>query len=123
YGNTSAASVPMALCQAIDEGRVQPGDRLVLVAFGAGLTWAAAALEWGIPLPAKALPFPRRLLFALRFAWAAVRSNALRWARRLLDLLGHDGWRGTLRQAILRGWRRLRAGSTGGAERAGGSST
>ena len=43
YGNTSAASIPIALCEAIAAGRVQTGDKLVLVGFGAGLTWAAAA--------------------------------------------------------------------------------
>jgi 3-oxoacyl-[acyl-carrier-protein] synthase III len=47
YGNTSAASIPIALSEALDEGRVAPGARLVLVAFGAGLTWGAAGLVWG----------------------------------------------------------------------------
>ena len=47
YGNTSAASIPIALCEAVEEGRVKSGDRLVLVAFGGGLSWAAMLLEWG----------------------------------------------------------------------------
>jgi 3-oxoacyl-[acyl-carrier-protein] synthase III len=46
YGNTSAASVPIALCEAVAEGRVKRGDRIVLVAFGAGGTAGAIALEW-----------------------------------------------------------------------------
>jgi 3-oxoacyl-[acyl-carrier-protein] synthase-3 len=46
YGNTSAASVGLALDEAVAEGRVKAGDKLVLVAFGAGLTWAATAIEW-----------------------------------------------------------------------------
>lgn len=46
YGNTSAASIPLALCEALETGRIQPGDRLVLVAFGAGLTYAACVWEW-----------------------------------------------------------------------------
>jgi 3-oxoacyl-[acyl-carrier-protein] synthase-3 len=46
YGNTSAASVPIALAEAVNEGRVQVGDHLVLVAFGAGFTSGAVALEW-----------------------------------------------------------------------------
>jgi 3-oxoacyl-[acyl-carrier-protein] synthase-3 len=46
YGNTSAASVPLALSEAVGAGRVKPGDRLVLVAFGAGLTSGAIALQW-----------------------------------------------------------------------------
>jgi 3-oxoacyl-[acyl-carrier-protein] synthase-3 len=46
YGNTSAASIPVALCEAIEEGRLRPGALLALVAFGAGLTWAAAMWRW-----------------------------------------------------------------------------
>lgn len=47
YGNTSAATIPMALTEALAEGRVKPGDNVVFVAFGAGLTWAAAVVRWG----------------------------------------------------------------------------
>ena len=47
YGNTSAASIPIALSEALEHGRVAPGSVLVLVAFGAGLTWAGAAIRWG----------------------------------------------------------------------------
>lgn len=47
YGNTSAATIPIALSEAIADGRVKPGSKLVLVAFGAGLTWGGAAIEWG----------------------------------------------------------------------------
>ncbi len=46
YGNTSAASIPLALDEAIAEGRIEQGDLIVLVGFGAGLTWGAAAIEW-----------------------------------------------------------------------------
>jgi 3-oxoacyl-[acyl-carrier-protein] synthase-3 len=46
YGNTSAASIPLALCDALEEGRLESGDHVVLVGFGAGLTWAAAVLHW-----------------------------------------------------------------------------
>ncbi len=46
YGNTSAASVPLALAEAVDEGRVKIGDRIVIVAFGAGFTSGAVAIEW-----------------------------------------------------------------------------
>jgi 3-oxoacyl-[acyl-carrier-protein] synthase III len=46
YGNTSAAAIPIALCEAIDQGRVYPGAHLGMVAFGAGLTWAAAVVKW-----------------------------------------------------------------------------
>jgi 3-oxoacyl-[acyl-carrier-protein] synthase-3 len=46
YGNTSAASVPLALAEAVDTGRVRPGDRLAFVAFGSGYTSGAVVLEW-----------------------------------------------------------------------------
>ena len=46
YGNTSAASVPIALAEAVNEGRVKVGDKLVFVAFGAGFTSGAVAMEW-----------------------------------------------------------------------------
>jgi 3-oxoacyl-[acyl-carrier-protein] synthase-3 len=47
FGNTSAASVPIALCEAADSGALQDGDNVVLVAFGAGLAWAAGIVRWG----------------------------------------------------------------------------
>ena len=46
YGNTSAASIPIALAEAVDSGRVKVGDQIVIVAFGAGFTSGAAAIEW-----------------------------------------------------------------------------
>ena len=46
YGNTSAASVPIALAEAVDSGRVQIGDNIVFVAFGAGFTSGAAVVQW-----------------------------------------------------------------------------
>lgn len=47
YGNTSAATVPIALCEALEQGKVKPGDNLLLAAFGAGLTWGAGHVRWG----------------------------------------------------------------------------
>jgi hypothetical protein len=46
YGNTSAASVPLALAEAVDAGRIRQGDNVVIVAFGAGFTSGAVAFEW-----------------------------------------------------------------------------
>jgi 3-oxoacyl-[acyl-carrier-protein] synthase-3 len=46
YGNTSAASIPVALCEAVDAGLVQPGTTLVLSGFGAGLSWGSAVWKW-----------------------------------------------------------------------------
>jgi 3-oxoacyl-[acyl-carrier-protein] synthase-3 len=46
YGNTSAASIPLALDEAVRDGVVQPGSRVLMTAFGAGLTWASAVVKW-----------------------------------------------------------------------------
>ncbi len=46
YGNTSAACIPIALHENSESGKIKPGDNLLLVAFGGGLTWASAVLEW-----------------------------------------------------------------------------
>ncbi|HJN90013.1 MAG TPA: beta-ketoacyl-ACP synthase III [Verrucomicrobiota bacterium] len=46
YGNTSAASVAIALDEAVEQGQVQRGDLILLLVFGAGLTWGAAVIEW-----------------------------------------------------------------------------
>lgn len=46
YGNTSSASVPVALYEAVEQGRIRPGNVVVFVAFGGGLTWGAAAMRW-----------------------------------------------------------------------------
>ena len=81
YGNTSAASVPIALCEAVEEGRLQPGHLVVMVGFGAGLTWGATAIRWTRPLPAP-LPRWRRLLRRLRYWLAGWRSGLRRLWRR-----------------------------------------
>lgn len=47
YGNTSAASVPIALCEAVETDRLHDGDHVLLTAFGGGLTWASAVVRWG----------------------------------------------------------------------------
>jgi len=53
YGNTSTASIPMAMVEAIEKGQIQPGEKIVMVGFGAGLTWGALAAEWTGPIPSK----------------------------------------------------------------------
>ncbi len=65
YGNMSAATVPVALCEALEEGRVQPGSLLLMPGFGGGLTFCAHLLRWGdrtTPLgeSAVSLPLPDR---------------------------------------------------------------
>jgi 3-oxoacyl-[acyl-carrier-protein] synthase-3 len=85
YGNTSAASIPIALCEAVDAGRIKPGDHIVMVGFGAGLTWAAAVIQWGVPKPP--VPTWRRTLDGARYISAGVRSRFRRVNRRLGAIL------------------------------------
>ena len=83
YGNTSSASIPIALCEAIEQGRVSHDDLIICVGFGAGLTWAATAIRWSLPLPA---PEPsRRMTFWrwLRYRWARLRSSWRRLWRKI----------------------------------------
>ncbi len=93
YGNTSSASVPIALCEAIEADRVKRDDTLVLVAFGAGLTWAAATVRWSMPLPATAPPRWRVGIRWVRYRWAAVRRRVLTAFWRLIDRLLSLGFR------------------------------
>jgi 3-oxoacyl-[acyl-carrier-protein] synthase-3 len=71
YGNTSAASIPIAIAEAWEQGQIQPGQRLLLTAFGAGLAWGSLVMDWSLPPPAapspeeptqSALPIVRGLL-------------------------------------------------------------
>ncbi len=80
YGNTSSASIPIALCEAIERGRIKAGDRLLMVGFGAGLTWAAAALEWSAARP-EMPPVQRAVMSRLRYNWFGIRSILARVLR------------------------------------------
>jgi 3-oxoacyl-[acyl-carrier-protein] synthase-3 len=94
YGNTSAASIPIALCEAIEAGRVHRNDHLVLVGFGAGLTWGAMTLQWGVPLPVTPAPWWLRLFRWLYYRWARVRSWSARQQRHVEDWLPFNGRNG-----------------------------
>jgi 3-oxoacyl-[acyl-carrier-protein] synthase-3 len=94
YGNTSAASIPIALVEAIEDGRVHRNDYLVLVGFGAGLTWAATVVQWGVPLPVKPAPWYLRMFRWLYYRWARVRSWGARQRRRAEDMLPFNGRNG-----------------------------
>jgi len=85
YGNTSSASIPIAVCEAIERGRVRAGDHLVLVAFGGGLTWGALALQWVAP-EAKVPPARRRRRAITAFV-ARVRSFLRRVVRVIEGLI------------------------------------
>ncbi len=88
YGNTSSASIPIALCEAIQSGKVKPDDYIVLVAFGAGLTWGATAIKW-VPTPPPPSPLSQRArevgywLAALRSAWRRLIRRLESWVRGL----------------------------------------
>lgn len=83
YGNTSAASIPIALCEAIEAGKVQPGQNLVLVGFGAGLTWAATAVRWGAPVQRGPSPWWKEAQREAGYQLASARSTWRRTARRI----------------------------------------
>jgi 3-oxoacyl-[acyl-carrier-protein] synthase-3 len=54
YGNTSSASIPIALDECVRSGRLKPGDKLGIAAFGGGATWGASTMTWTLPLEAVA---------------------------------------------------------------------
>ena len=73
--NTSAASIPLALCDALEQGRVNPNDYLVLPAFGAGLTCASAVVKWGSrvsPINTSSVELPEQGHTALELVKALI---------------------------------------------------
>jgi 3-oxoacyl-[acyl-carrier-protein] synthase-3 len=79
YGNTSTASIPIALCEAVSSGQIRPGDNILLVAFGAGLTWGSTVFKWVAPLRKTR----RRYHWADR--WMARARSAARRTRRQIE--------------------------------------
>jgi len=90
YGNTSAASVPIALCEAIEEGRVHTNDKIVMVGFGGGLTWAAAVVKWGLPMPYKRRQWWYRGIRWVVYRWANLQSTYRRMRRQVENKLPKD---------------------------------
>ncbi len=81
YGNTSAASIPIALCEAIEEGRVKEGHNIVFVGFGGGLTWATIVMRWETSLEQRhdtIMNVRRQAVY-----WYAIQRRAIvrRWRR------------------------------------------
>ncbi len=80
YGNTSTASIPIATVEAVQNGRIQSGDKVVFVGFGAGLTWGAMVVQWTGPIPAKKHMYPlqyrifAKLRSLLRRVWRHIES-------------------------------------------------
>ncbi len=91
YGNTSAASIPLALVDAIEAGRLKSGDRVVFVGFGAGLTWAAAAFHWEpqepAAIPVQNWPVRERLALPVEKARTALWSARVSLATKVEPLL------------------------------------
>jgi len=85
YGNTSTASIPIAVCEAADQGLLQAGDNTVMVGFGAGVTWGSVAVRWTGPFeeakPIRLRPYRRaaRLRSWLRRLWRFI--EGLIWGR------------------------------------------
>ena len=88
YGNTSTASIPIAAVEAFQDGRLNPGDHIVFVGFGAGLTWGAVVAQWTGPL---LVPEPFKPAWPYRFQtlyriYVRIRSAFLRIVRQV------EGW-------------------------------
>jgi 3-oxoacyl-[acyl-carrier-protein] synthase III len=82
YGNTSTASIPIAMVEALEKGQIKPGEKLVMVGFGAGLTWGALAAEWTGPIPSKGHVRPEQYRL-----FARLRSTVRRALRFIEGLL------------------------------------
>lgn len=91
-GNTSSASIPIALCDVIREGRLQPNDNVVFVGFGGGLTWAATVLKWDVSPPE--VSFLDSEWKRMRYILARSRSRLRRLQRRLGATSVRPGGRG-----------------------------
>lgn len=89
YGNTSAASIPIALCEAIEQGRIKDDQNIVFVGFGGGLTWAAMVVKWTGARPPE--PGASTLINQQRrqasYFWARMQTQLRRLNRRLTNFL------------------------------------
>ncbi len=81
-GNTSAASIPIALAEAAQQGRLRPNDHVVVVGFGSGLTWGASVIKWDAT-PPPPLTRSQQLQRQAAYQWARVRSLGRRLQRQI----------------------------------------
>ena len=82
YGNTGGATIPIALCEAIAEGKITTGDNVVFVGFGGGLTWAACTVKWSVPIERTEFGWWKNTRRRATYQAAAARSmwrRAVRW--------------------------------------------
>ncbi len=84
-GNTSAASIPIALCEAVDKGLLHPDDNVVFVGFGGGLSWAASVVKWDVTPPEISLR--DREWSRVRYVMARGRSRLRQFGRRLTSVV------------------------------------
>jgi 3-oxoacyl-[acyl-carrier-protein] synthase-3 len=94
YGNTSAATVPIALTEAVEQGLIQTGDHVVMTGFGGGLTWATMVIRWEAQSAdfSKVMDFRRRAIY-----WYALRRRGLvKLWRRVTRILWPDPDQGSV---------------------------
>ena len=87
-GNTSAASIPLALVDAIRQGRLQPNDNVVFVGFGGGLTWGASVIKWDVLPPLDERSWQQTQWRKARYVLARLRSRLRRLGRRVAARVG-----------------------------------
>lgn len=83
YGNTSAASIPIALVEAIEQGRIKEGDNIAFVGFGGGLSWGAMVVQWSGPKPENRFGAQRR---QATYVFAFWRTRLRQFTRRYSEL-------------------------------------
>ena len=76
-----AASIPIALCEAVEAGRLRPNDTLVFVGFGGGLTWASALIKWEVTPPKEMSDFTGSQWRQYRYIRARLRARLRQWRR------------------------------------------
>ncbi len=86
YGNTSAASIPIALCEAIDAGRIEEGDHIAFCGFGGGLAWGAMVLTWTGRETGEPRPLGRQRR-QLTYASAGWRRRVRQWESQMDELV------------------------------------
>lgn len=90
YGNTSAASIPIALCEAIEEGKVYKGQNLIFTGFGGGLTWATMVLQWETATEPEKRTSTMSLRRRANYVYQMQRRRFQRWRRALSNRLAGD---------------------------------
>ncbi len=90
YGNTSAASIPSALCEAIQDKKVHKGQNLVFIGFGGGLTWATMVLQWETATELDKRPSTMSLRRKASYWYQIQRRRFQRWRRKLSNRLAGD---------------------------------